>query len=254
MKVMLAAAAAVLGVLAMSSGAFAAPLDLKLHPVGQGKDTHASWVGGIGEADATGNASQAFLLSNGSTDGDGSAAIIRGVEDVPLNVMTSLSYEYRKDGRCSKTDPRWTLFVQGKSGRQYVVNIACAQSAPSTGSTPGWIRRTATQPFIRMEVLRKGGTDALAGKLTGLALAYDQTVGSILVDNITVKSKLGSQTWTSAADNGNDPSGPDRFTDEQAALLAQPFSVDELTYVDDLLASATPEEWVAIQDEADPAP
>jgi hypothetical protein len=105
-----------------------------------------------------------------------------------------------------------------------------------------------------MQVLRKGGTDALAGKLTGLALAYDQTVGSILVDNITVKSKLGSQTWTSAADNGNDPSGPDGFTAEQASLLAQPFSVDELTYVDDLLASATPDEWAAIQDDADPAP
>jgi hypothetical protein len=253
MKVMLAAAAAVLGVLVMPSGAFAA-LDLKLHPVGQGKDTHASWAGGIGEADTTGNARQAFLLSNGSTDCDGSAAIIRGVEDVPVNYMTSLSYEYRKDGRCSQTDPRWTLFVQGKSGRQYVVNIGCAQSAPSTGNTPGWIRRTATQPFVRMQVLRKGGTDALAGKLTGLALAYDQTVGSILVDNITVKSKLGSQTWTSAADNGNDPSGPDGFTAEQASLLAQPFSVDELTYVDDLLASATPDEWAAIQDDADPAP
>ena len=253
MKVMLAAAAAVVGVLAAPSGAFAA-LDLKLHPVGQGKDTHASWVGGIGEADATGAANQAFRLTNGDPDGNGSAAIIRGFDGVPINVISSLSYEYRKDGRCSKTDPRWTLFVQGRSGRDYVVNIGCAESAPSTGSTPGWIRRTATQPFVRMEVLRKAGTDALAGKLTGLALAYDQSVGSILVDNITVKSKLGSQTWTSAADNGNDPSGPDRFTDQQTALLAQPFSVDELTYVDDLLASATPDEWAAIQEDADPAP
>jgi hypothetical protein len=253
MKVMLAAAAAVVGVLALPSGAFAA-LDLRLHPVGQGKDTHAFWVGGIGEADNTGAANQAFRLTNGDTDANGSAAIIRGIEDVPVNYMTSLSYEYRKDGRCSKTDPRWTLFVQGKSGRQYVVNVGCAEAAPSTGSTPGWIRRTATQPFLRMEVLRKAGTDALAGRLTGLALAYDQTVGSILVDNITVASKLGKQTWTSAADNGNDPSGPDGFTDEQAALLALPFSIDELTYVDDLLASATPDEWAAIQEDADPAP
>lgn len=252
MKVLLAAAAAVVGVLVMPSGAFAA-LDLKLHPVGQGQDTHAAWVGGIGEADTTGAARQAFLLSNGDTDASGSAAIVRGLEDVPVNAMTSLSYEYRKDGRCTKTDPRWTLFVQGRSGKHYVVNIGCAESAPSTGSTPGWIRRTATSPFIRLEVLRKGGTDALAGRLTGLALAYDQTVGSILVDNIAVASKLGSQTWTSAADNGTDPAASDGFTDEQVALLALPFSVDELTYTDDLLASATPDEWAAIQDDTNQA-
>jgi hypothetical protein len=49
------------------AGAFA--LDLKLHPVGQGKDTHASWIGGIGEAADTGNANQTFLLTNGTADG-----------------------------------------------------------------------------------------------------------------------------------------------------------------------------------------
>jgi hypothetical protein len=86
-----------------------------------------------------------------------------------------------------------------------------------------------------------------------LALAYDQTIGSILVDNISVATRLGSQTWTCAADNGTDRvTGADAFTDEQVALLAQPFSFDELTYVDDLIASATADEWAAIQD-AEPA-
>ena len=249
MKVILAAAAAVLGILALPAGAFAA-LDLKLHPVGQGKYTHASWVGQIGEADDTGTANQAFLLTNGETDANGSAAIIRGLEGVPVSAVTSLSYEHRKDGRCSKTDPRWTLFIQGKSGKHYAVNVGCAVSPATTGSTPGWLRRIAKQEFIRLEVLRKGGTDALAGSLTGLALAYDQTVGYILVDNITVATKLGSQTWTSAADNGNDPVAVDAFTDEELAFLAQPFSVDELTNADDLLASATPDEWAAIQTDA----
>jgi len=252
MKVLLAAAAAGLGILVAPAGAFA--LDLKLHPVGQGRYTHASWVGRIGEADDTGAANQAFLLANGQTDANGSAAIIRGVQDVPVRYVTSLAYEYRKDGRCSKTDPRWTLFVQGKSGKHYVVNVGCAVSAASPGATPGWIRRAATQAFIRMEVLRKGGSDAFAGTLTGLALAYDQTVGSILVDNITVATRFGSRTWTSAADNGNDPVASDAFTDEQLAFLAQPLSIDELTYVDDLLATATTEEAAAIQEDADPAP
>lgn len=246
MKVLLAVAAAALCVCVAPAGAFA--LDLKLHPVGQGKDTHAAWIGGAGEADDTGNANQTFLLTNGTADGNGSAAIIRGAEGVPVRLLTSLSYEYRKDGRCTKTDPRWTLFVQGRSGRHYVVNLGCAVSAPSTGSTPGWIRRTATQTFIRMEAFRKGGNDALDGTLTGLALAYDQTIGSILVDNISVATKLGSQTWTCAADNGGDPVTVDAFTAEETAFLAQPFSIDELTYVDELIASATVDEWAAIQD------
>jgi hypothetical protein len=244
MRVLLAAAAAVCGVLATPAGAFA--LDLKLHPVGQGKDTHASWLGGVGEADDTGNANQTFLLTNASTDGNGSAGIIRGLEGVPVRAVTSLSYEHRKDGRCTKTDPRWTLFIQGKSGRHYAANIGCAASAPSSGSSPNWIRHTASQSFLQLNVFRKGGSDALAGTLTGLALAYDQTVGTILVDNISVATKLGSQTWTCAADNGNDASTPDAFDDEQTALLAQPFTVDEFMYVDDLIASATADEWAAI--------
>lgn len=251
MKVLLAAAAALFGVLAAPAGALA--LDLKLHPVAQGKYTHASWVGQVGEVDDTGNAREALLLADGQTDANGAAAIIRGVEGVPVRDVTSLSYEYRKDGRCSKTDPRWTLFLQGKSGSHYVVNIGCAVSAASPGGTTGWIRRTATQAFIRMEVLRKGGNDALAGNLTGLALAFDQTIGSIVVDNIAVATKLGSQTWTSAADNGS-PVVSDAFTDEQLAFLAQPLSLDELTYVDELMTSATTEEWAAIQADADPAP
>ena len=247
MKAGMAAAAVVVCVLVAPASALA--LDLKLHPVSNGKYTHANWLGNVGEPDATGNASQAFLLADGQADANGSAAIIRGAENVPVRELTGLSYEYRKDGRCSKTDPRWTLFVQGKSGKHYVVSLGCATSAPSSGSTPGWVKRTAAQSFIRLEVMRKGGTDAFAGKLTGLALAYDQTVGSILLDNITVATRQGSQTWTSAADNGNDPVRVDGFSDEELAFLALPLSVDELTYVDDLLASATPEEWTAIQDD-----
>ena len=40
----------------------------------------------------------------------------------------------------------------------------------------------------------------------------------------------------------------DRFSDEELSFLAQPFSLDELTYVDELIASATVDEWAAIQD------
>jgi len=167
-----------------------------------------------------------------------------------VRYLGSLAYEYRQDGRCSKVDPRWTLFIDGKSGTHYVVNLGCAVSAASPAATPGWTRRTASESFIRLEVLRKGGSDAFAGSLTGLSIALDQAVGFTILDNIAVATRLGSKTWTSAAGNGNDPAAADAFTNDQLALLAQPFSFDELTYVDDLLASATAEEWAAIQEDA----
>jgi hypothetical protein len=109
---------------------------------------------------------------------------------------------------------------------------------------------SAAQRRRRSSAWKRSGRAATthSTKLTGLALAYDQTIGTILVDNISVATKLGSQTWTCAADNGSDAGAGDAFTAEETAFLAQPFSIDELTYVDDLVASATADEWAAIQD------
>jgi hypothetical protein len=78
--------------------------------------------------------------------------------------------------------------------------------------------------------------------------------GSRACTRIAIRLFLFGLETSITADNGNDPSGPDGFTGERAALLALPFSIDDLTYVDDLLASAIPDEWAAIQEDADPAP
>lgn len=228
-------------------------LDLKFHPNGGGAHSYASWKGQEGLPDSTGDANQGFYLEHGDAAADGAAGIVTGLEGIRVAFVTGLAYEYNvKSGTCGVTDPRWTLFIQGKSGKHYVVNFGCATAVPSPGSAPGWIRRTATQPAIRLLVLRRGGNDALNGTVTGLALAYDQKVGSIMLDNMTVATRLGSQTWTCAADNGEGGGAPLGFTGEQLALLAEPLTADEQTTEDDLLAAATDEEWAAIQEDADP--
>jgi hypothetical protein len=228
-------------------------LDLKFHPNGGGAHAYASWKGQEGLPDSTGEANQAFYLEHGDASASGAAGVVTGLEGIPVTLVTGLAYEYDvKSGKCGVTDPRWTLFVRSKGGKHYVVSFGCATAVPSPGSAPGWIRRTTTQPAIRLELLRKGGLDAVNGTITGLALAYDLTVGSIVLDNIAVATRQGRQTWTSAADNGEGAGQPVDFTDEQLALLAEPLTADEQTSQDELLASATEDEWAVIREDADP--
>jgi hypothetical protein len=245
-------AAALATALILPSSAFA--LDLKFHPNGGGAHSYASWKGQEGLPDSTGDANQGFYLEHGDSSADGAAGIVTGLEGIPVTLVVGLSYEYDvKSGKCGVTDPRWTLFVRSRGGKHYVVSFGCATAVPSSGSAPGWIRRTTTQPAIRLELLRKGGADAANGTITGLALAYDTTVGSIMLDNINVRTREDSQTWTCAADNGEGGAAPLAFTDEQLALLAEPLTADDQISEDELLASATEEEWAAIQEDADPA-
>ena len=134
-------------------------------------------------------------------------------------------YEYRvKDGVCNTTDPRWALFVQGRSGRQYEVNLGCKVAPSSPGAQSGWIRKTFSRQLITAELLRKGGTDASTGQVTGLALVFDRSLGHVYVDNLRVIAKAANNTWTYAGDNGGTtpPGGAPAFTGEQVALLAAP--------------------------------
>lgn len=230
---------------------------LSLFPASHGAGTIAAWRAQQGETDDQGGANQAILLEkDAASDGTSAAAHLRGYEGVQVRVLASLAYEYRaKDGVCTVTDPRWALFVRGRSGREYAVNLGCKVTPSSPGAEGGWIRKTATQPFIRAQVLRKGGNDALGGTIDGIALVFDQSVGHVFVDNIRVQGKGGTNTWTFAGDNGgtNPPGGGSpSFSAEQAAVLAAPLSADEQLSQDDLFASLTPDEWAAVNADADP--
>ena len=227
---------------------------LWLFPASHGADTVAAWRAQQGESDDQGSASQAILLEKGAAaDNTSAAAHLVGYEGTQLRLLSSLAYEYRaKDGVCTVTDPRWAMFVTGRSGRQYVVSLGCKLTPSSPGQEGGWVRKTATQPFIRAAVLRKGGNDALSGAISGLALVFDHAVGHIYIDNVRVQGKGGVNTWTFAGDNGGTkPPGGPSFSLEQTSLLAAPLSADEQLSQDDLLGSLTADEWTAVKADAD---
>lgn len=103
--------------------------------------------------------------------------------------------------------------------------------------------------MIRAEIMRQTGkTDALAGKIEGLALVMDRSQGSVFLDNIRVVSKIAQKTWTYAGDNGNGVPGapPPAFTAEQSALLALPIPDDSQFDEDVLMPSLTTDEQAAI--------
>jgi hypothetical protein len=226
-----------------------------LFPASHGTGTIAAWRAQEGEADDQGVANQAVLLEKDVAAADTSAAAhVVGVEGQQVRFLVSLAYEYRvKDGVCGVTDPRWALFVRGQSGREYVVNLGCKLTPSAPGAEPGWIRKNATQAFIRAETLRKGGTDAFNGEVTGLALVFDRIIGHVFVDNIRVQTRLVRNVWTFAGDNGGTtPPGGPSFTANQSGLLAAPLSANEQLTADDLLATLTLDESAVVNADADP--
>jgi hypothetical protein len=224
---------------------------LTLYPAGGGSNTYAAWKAQEGRPDSQGTGNQALYLQNvAPAPSTAAAAHVTGFEGQPVTALVSLSYEHRVPGLCSRTDPRWTLFIRGKSSRQYVVNLGCALTPPRATSDPRWIQRIFTQPVIRAEVLRQPkGTDALAGTITGLALVVDRSAGSVYLDNIQARSRTAQKRWTYAGDNGNAvPTVAPTFSAEQYALLAAQAPVaDDAQYDENvLMPSLTPEEQAAI--------
>jgi hypothetical protein len=237
--------------LALATAAGATDDGLWLFPAAHGTGTIAAWRAQEGETDVQGTANQAILLEKDVATADTSAAAhVIGLEGQPVRVLT-LAFEYRaKDGTCTVTDPRWALFVQGRSGRQYEVNLGCKVAPASAGAQPGWIRRTFSRAFVSAEVVRKGGSDALAGQVSGLALVFDHAIGHVFVDNVHAQARIAN-TWTFGGDNGgtNPPGGTPTFSAEQTALLATPLTSDEQLTQDELFAILTPEEWAEVNAE-----
>ena len=227
---------------------------LTLYPVGGGQSTYAAWKAQEGRADSQGTANQALYLQNltGAPD-TAAAAIVKGFEGTPVRFLTTIGYEHRVKSTCTKTDPRWTLFIRGKSGKRYLVTLGCAITPARPTGDPNWIGRVFTQPLIRAEVLKQEGSDAFAGTVDGLAFVMDRSNGEVFADNIEVASRTASKTWTFAGDNGNAAPGSPSFSAEDQALLAAPIPGVALLDEADLMASLTPEEQAVIAEDADPA-
>ena len=238
---------AALAALMLPAGAAAG--DLTLHPVGHGEESYAHWDAKDGQVDSNGNAEQALYMQNTGRVFTAAAAHVLGIEGLRANLLVGLAYEHRVDSVCNRFSPRWAIFVQGRSGREYLANLGCATSPP-TPAAPGWVRRSWPQAVIRTALLRAGGNDALAGTITRLALVYDRTRGFAYLDNIFARSRFGSQVWTYAGDNGDQSRVNPFSATEWELLAAAPTAYEEMTN-DELLATLTDEEWALIREDAD---
>jgi hypothetical protein len=241
-RVLLVAAFAAL---VLPAGALA---DLTFHPLAMGEHTYASWKAKDGQHDSMGNADQAFYLQNGAPRRTAAAGLVHGIEGLRADLLVGLSYEHRDDSVCTPLAPRWTIFVQGRA-RMFAANLGCATSPPQPGSTPGWTRRSWPQAVIRAALLRAGGTDALRGTITRLALVLDLAGGSAWLDNITARSRVETAIWTYAGDNGQPSPGP--LTDAELQLFAAEPTAYELMTNEELLATLSEEEWAIIREDAD---
>jgi len=195
------------GALALIGGAGATDDGVWLYPVSHGTATIAAWKAQQGEQDDQGSAGQALLLEKDAFAGDNSAAAhVIGLEGLPVQVL-GLAFEYRaKDGICTITDPRWALFVQGRSGREYEISLGCKTAPASPGAEGGWIRRSFSQAFIRAEVFRKGRDDALFGRIEGLRSSSIDRSGTSMSTTSSSKPRLGRTA------------GPTRATTEEPIL------------------------------------
>jgi hypothetical protein len=250
------AVAAALAIVVVGTATAATSGDvLTLYPAGGGQQTYAAWKAQQGRPDSSGSGNQALYLQNltGTADTAG-AAIVRGFEGTEVRFLVSIGYEHSVKSRCTKTDPRWTLFIRGKTGKRYLVALGCAVTPARPTGDPSWIGRVFTQPLIRAEVLKQEGSDAFAGTIEGLAFVMDRSNGEVFADNIEVASRTASKTWTFAGDNETGAPGSPSFSAEDQALLAAPIPDVALLDEADLMASLTPEEQAVIAEDADPAP
>jgi hypothetical protein len=226
------------GVLALAFAPGALAGTVTLYPTSFGAFTTASWRAQIGLPDTVGSADQALLLEKDSFDaGTAATAVVTGVAEQRVQLLTGLEWQRRIKTDCTKTSPRWTLVVRGKSGRQYVVRFGCAQSAHAPGANPNWIRDINSQTLIRTRLMQAGRTDALAGTIVSLAIVFDERgpTGTSILDNIRViiKSAIGANTWTCAADNAEAvPGGPAGFAPDD--LRVNPLSDSELMTLDEI--------------------
>jgi hypothetical protein len=224
---------------------------LTLQPISHGAQTQANWQAQEGRPDSQGEANQALVLEAPGTVDTSAAALFHGFEGVRVRDLMSLAYEHRIPGTCTKTDPRWTLFIRGRGAKTYLINLGCAVTPPRPTEDPHWIQRVFGQALIQAEIVRQVPrpliSDALNGTIDELALVVDRSKGAAYLDNIAVRSRTAKKLWTFAGDNGNGvPGPPPDLSADYASMIAGPIADEALWDEADVLASITPEEQAAI--------
>jgi hypothetical protein len=197
-------------VVAVPSSALAG--EYTLHPRGFGEHTKANWMGGVGEADSTGDAFQAMLFEKDTTAPVAAIAVVKGIEGLAVADLTELAWEHptEQSEACRAGSPRWNINVVGESGQEYTLFLGCAAANHlNPAQEPvAWTRdEYSGDGFIILAAANAGYTtladqqDIQNGTISSLLIVNDGdgNPSSIYLDNIQVNEKV----WTSAADNGN---------------------------------------------------
>jgi hypothetical protein len=153
---------------------------LTMHPVSHGALSNANWLALEGRPDSQGQANQGFVLEASGTPDTSAAALFRGFEGIRVSDPQSLSYQHRAGSTCTKTDPRWTLFIRGRGAKTYLINLGCAVTPARPTYDPKWIERVFTQAVVRLRssgkfrASRHRGTRSVARSATWRSWPIDR--------------------------------------------------------------------------------
>ena len=187
--------------------------NVTLHPAGRGDHTFAAWKADQGEVDDNGaNANQALYFQKFTSTGSAEAlAYFHGFAGMPLADLAAvvpISWDHRQDSSPCSVNPEW-IFVLNYMGATTQQTINCYQ-ADNYGATGGQGNCDLTDPQGNTwcTYYFNAAFAALSSQFTGatvqaLGIAVDQPGEYHYLDNITIDG----QTWTCAADNGNDTAG-----------------------------------------------
>jgi hypothetical protein len=184
-----------------------------LHPSGFGPHSYASWKGGEGLADSTGNKDQALYLQKMTTTATVAAGVvlIKGFEGMDANQLTGLSWDHRVDGHCGAGAPRWNVGLADSAGNSLgTVFLGCYAAAHSAvPGAPDWCHDEQPVPAFpggstirHLAIVFDEGIDNPLPQPPGCPLGASAP-GFVYLDNITVEANGQTHVWTSASDNGN---------------------------------------------------
>jgi hypothetical protein len=177
-----------------------------LHPNGFGEHSYAAWRAQSGLPDTAGNKDQSLYFQKRTSTMTFAAGVatFQGIEGLPAQQLTGLSFYRGTDGHCGAGAPRFNIRVQPPSGPAQTFFIGCAGMAPGdTQVSP------SGRTFEKRSVSFPAGF-LPAGVITALSIVFDEGddvgQGFVHLDDITVAttSALGTMRWTSASDNGNE--------------------------------------------------
>jgi len=196
--------------LLLGSAFLAVPMagDVILHPNGFGEHSYAAWKAHQGLIDETGNKNQALYFQKMTSTPTFAAGVatFQGIEGLPANQLTGLSFFWRMDGHCGAGAPRFNVRLKPAAGPSQTIFIGCAAMAPGiVFQDPNDNSRTYQQKSIVAPFAALPSSTII----TSLSIVFDEGddvgPGFVYLDNITVNTTNGgTKIWTSASDNGNE--------------------------------------------------